>query len=127
MAMKPEVLVLDEATSMLDPEGRREVLAAVHKLSEEGVTVIAITHFMHEAAEGNRIIVMEAGKIVMRGTPRQVFAHVEELRALQLDVPQTTELTYRLNQRDPTFPPDLLLVNDVADEIQRRVNGRSGT
>lgn len=127
MAMKPEILVLDEATSMLDPEGRRGVLAAVHKLNEEGVTVIAITHFMHEAAEGNRVIVMEAGKIVMEGTPRQVFAHVEELRALQLDVPQTTELAYRLHQRDSTFPPDLLLVNDVADEIQRRVNGRSGT
>jgi energy-coupling factor transporter ATPase len=126
MAMKPEVLVLDEATSMLDPEGRRDVLAAVQKLNEEGVTVIAITHFMHEAAEGNRVIVMEAGKIVMEGTPHQVFAHVEELRALQLDVPQTTELAYRLNQRDSTFPPDLLLVNDLADEIQCRVNGRSG-
>jgi len=82
---------------------------------------------MHEATEGNRVTVMEAGKIVMTGTPRDVFSHVEELRTLQLDVPQTTELAYRLNQRDPTFPPDLLLVNDVADEIQRRVNGRSGT
>jgi len=127
MAMKPEVLVLDEATSMLDPEGRRDVLAAVRKLNKDGVTVIAITHFMHEATEGNRVTVMEAGKIVMTGTPRDVFSHVEELRTLQLDVPQTTELAYRLNQRDPTFPPDLLLVNDVADEIQRRVNGRSGT
>jgi energy-coupling factor transport system ATP-binding protein len=62
----------------------------------------------------------------MEGTPRQVFAHVEELRALQLDVPQITELAYRLNQRDSTFPPDLLLVDDVVAEIQRRVNGRSG-
>jgi energy-coupling factor transporter ATPase len=125
MAMKPEVLILDEATSMLDPEGRQDVLAAVHQLNEEGVTVIAITHFMHEAAEGNRVIVMEAGKIVMEGTPRQVFSHVEELRGLQLDVPQTTDMSYRLNQRDPTFPPDLLLVGEVADEIQRRVQGRS--
>ncbi len=125
MAMKPEVLILDEATSMLDPEGRQDVLAAVRQLNEEGVTVIAITHFMHEAAEGNRVIVMEAGKIVMAGTPRQVFSHVEELRALQLDVPQTTDISYRLNQRDPTFPPDLLLVDDVADEIQRRAGGRS--
>ncbi len=125
MAMKPEVLILDEATSMLDPEGRQDVLAAVRQLNEEGVTVIAITHFMHEAAEGNRVIVMEAGKIVMAGTPREVFSHVEELRALQLDVPQTTDISYRLNQRDPTFPPDLLLVDDVADEIQRRAGGRS--
>jgi energy-coupling factor transporter ATPase len=127
MAMKPEVLILDESTAMLDPEGRKDVLAAVRQLNEEGVTVIAITHFMHEAAEGNRVIVMEAGKIVMAGTPRGVFAHVEELRALQLDVPQTTELAHRVNQRDPTFPPDLLLVSEVADEIQRRVNGKSGT
>ena len=127
MAMKPEVLILDESTAMLDPEGRQDVLAAVRKLNEEGVTVIAITHFMHEAAEGNRVIVMEAGKIVMAGTPREVFSHIEELRALQLDVPQTTELAYRMNQRDSTFPPDLLLVNEVADEIQRRANGRSGT
>jgi energy-coupling factor transporter ATPase len=124
IAMKPEVLVLDEATAMLDPEGRNEVLAAVRKLNDEGVTVIAITHFMHEAAEGDRVIVMEAGKIVMEGTPRQVFAHVQELRDLQLDVPQTTELSYLLNQRDPTFPPDLLLVNEVVDEIERRANGR---
>ncbi len=124
MAMKPEVLVLDEATAMLDPEGRRAVLTAVRQLNQEGVTVIAITHFMHEAAEGNRVLVMEAGKIVMEGTPRQVFSHVEELRALQLDVPQTTDIAYRLNQRDATFPPDLLLVNEVADEIQRRTNGR---
>ena len=126
MAMKPEVLILDESTAMLDPEGRRDVLAAVRKLNDDGVTVIAITHFMHEAAEGDRVIVMEEGKIVMAGTPHDVFTHVEELRALQLDVPQTTELAYRVNQRDPTFPPDLLLVNEVADEIQRRVNGRSG-
>jgi len=125
MAMKPEVLILDESTAMLDPEGRQDVLAAVRQLNEEGVTVIAITHFMHEAAEGNRVIVMEAGKIVMEGTPREVFSHVEELRALQLDVPQTTDLSYRLNQRDSTFPPDLVLVENVADEIQRRVNGRS--
>ena len=125
MAMKPEVLVLDEATSMLDPEGRRAVLTAVRQLNQEGVTVIAITHFMHEAAEGNRVLVMEAGKVVMEGTPRQVFSHVEELRALQLDVPQTTELAYRLNQRDPSFPPDLLRVGDVADEIQRRTSARN--
>jgi energy-coupling factor transporter ATPase len=124
MAMKPEVLVLDEATSMLDPQGRRDVLAAVRKLNGEGVTVIAITHFMPEAGEGNRVIVMEAGKIAMAGTPKEVFSHVEQLRALQLDVPQTTELCYALHRRDPTFPPDLLLVDQVADEIQSRVNGK---
>ncbi len=127
MAMKPEVLVLDESTAMLDPEGRQDVLAAVRKLNDEGVTVVAITHFMHEAAEGNRVIVMEAGKIVMEGTPHEVFAHVKELRAMQLDVPQTTELSYELNKRDPTFPSDLLLVNEVVDEIWHRITEKSGT
>jgi energy-coupling factor transport system ATP-binding protein len=82
---------------------------------------------MHEAAEGNRVIVMEAGKIVMEGTPHEVFAHVKELRAMQLDVPQTTELAYELNKRDPTFPSDLLLVNEVVDEIWHRITERSGT
>jgi energy-coupling factor transport system ATP-binding protein len=82
---------------------------------------------MHEAAEGNRVLVMEAGKVVMEGTPQKVFSHVEELRALQLDVPQTTELAYRLNQRDPSFPPDLLKVGEVADEIQHRARARSGS
>ena len=125
IAMKPEVLVLDEATSMLDPEGREKVLQVVRYLNrEEGVTVIAITHFMHEAAEGDRVIVMEAGRIVMEGPPRRVFSHVEELHALQLDVPQTTHLSYALHQRDPSFPPDLLLVEEVVEEIYRRARGR---
>ena len=127
MAMKPDVLVLDEATSMLDPSGRRDVLAAVRTLNDEGVTVIAITHFMHEAIEGNRVVVMDAGQVVLEGSPRQVFARVEELRDLQLDVPQTTELAYLLNRRDQTFPPDLLLVDEVADEIEKRVSRRAGS
>jgi energy-coupling factor transporter ATPase len=121
MAMKPEVLVLDEATAMLDPEGRRDVLAAVRRLNGDGVTVVAITHRMDEASEGNRVVVLEAGQIMVEGTPRQVFAQVEELRALQLDVPQTTELAYLLHQRDRSFPADLLAVEEVADEVQRRV------
>lgn len=120
IAMKPQVLVLDEATSMLDPEGRRDVLATVRKLNGEGITVVAITHFMHEAIEGNRVAVMEAGKIVAAGSPRELFAQVETLHRLQLDVPQTTELAYRLHRRDPTFPPDLLTVNELADAVQRR-------
>lgn len=126
MAMKPQVLVLDESTAMLDPEGRKDVLGAVRGLNKEGVTVIAITHFMHEAAEGNRVIVMESGKIVMEGSPREVFSRVEELRALQLDVPQTTEMAYILHQREGTFPPDLLLVDEVVDEIARRAHHGDG-
>jgi energy-coupling factor transport system ATP-binding protein len=76
---------------------------------------------MDEASQGNRVVVLEAGQIVMEGTPRQVFSKAEELRALQLDVPQTTELAYLLHQRDLTFPADLLEVEEVAGEVQRRV------
>jgi len=126
MAMKPEVLVLDEATALLDPEGRREVLAAVRRLNGEGVTIVAITHFMEEAAEGDRVIVLEEGRIAMEGTPREVFARVDELRALQLDVPQITELAYTLSQRDATLPANLLTVDELADAVVRFCNLPTG-
>lgn len=117
IAMMPKVIVLDEATSYLDPVGREDVLRAVRKLNREGVTVVAITHFMHEAAEGNRVLVMEKSRIVMEGKPREVFGRVEELRELQLDVPQTIDLAYRIHQRRPEFPKDLLTVPEVVDTI----------
>ncbi len=117
MAMKTAVLVLDEATAYLDPVGREDVLRVVRELNTQGVTIVAITHFMHEAIEGSRVIVMEAGEIVMQGTPREMFSRVEDLRALQLDVPQTTDLAYRLHQRKPDFPGDLLTVPETVDTI----------
>ncbi len=118
IAMKPDVIVLDESTAMLDPVGRESVLAAVRRLNqEEGITVVAITHFMHEATEGNRVIVMEAGRIIMEGTPREVFSHVEELRELMLDVPQPTEVSYELHKLLPDFPPNLLTVREVVEEV----------
>jgi energy-coupling factor transporter ATPase len=121
IAMKPDVIVLDESTAMLDPVGRESVLAAVRRLNqEEGITVVAITHFMHEATEGNRVIVMEAGRIIMEGTPREVFSHVEELRDLMLDVPQPTEVSYELHKLVPDFPPNLLTVQEVVEEVCRR-------
>jgi energy-coupling factor transport system ATP-binding protein len=126
MAMRPEVLVLDEATALLDPEGRRDVLAAVRTLNGEGVTVVAITHFMEEAAQGDRVIVLEEGRIAMEGSPREVFTRVEELRALQLDVPQITELAYSLNQRDPALPPDLLTSGELVDTVVRIWNPSTG-
>jgi len=122
MAMKPDVLVLDEATAMLDPEGRRDVLEVVRKLNGEGLTVVAITHFMDEAAEGDRVVVLKEGRIAMGDSPRELFARVDELCALQLGVPQITELAYFLNQRDPTFPPDLLTVGELADAVERVAN-----
>ena len=121
LAMKPDVIVLDESTAMLDPVGREEVLRAVRRLNrEEGITIIAITHFMHEAVEGNRVIVMEEGRIVMEGTPREVFSRVEELREMMLDVPQPTELSYEIHKLRPDFPPDLLTVEEVVEEVCRR-------
>ena len=123
IAIKPDILILDEATSLLDPKGREEVLRAVRALNEEGMTVIAITHFMHEATEGNRVVVMEEGKIVLEASPRAVFDHVEELRALQLDVPQPKQIAYGLNGRDPTFPTDVVMVEELVDEVERRVKG----
>lgn len=127
MAMKPEVLVLDESTAFLDPVGRQDVLKAVRRLNDEGVTVIAITHFMHEATEGNRVLVMEAGRIVMQGTPRQVFSHVEKLREMQLDVPQVTELSYALHRRMPGFPPDLITVPEMVEEVLAQKGKGRGT
>jgi energy-coupling factor transporter ATPase len=117
LAMKPDVMILDEATAYLDPVGRDEVLGVVRQLNREGMTVVAITHFMHEAIDGNRVMVMEGGHILMEGKPREIFSRVEELRELQLDVPQTTELAFALNKRDSTFPPDLLTIEETVDKV----------
>jgi energy-coupling factor transporter ATPase len=125
MAIKPRVLILDESTSMLDPAGREDVLDAVRNLNHEGTTIIAITHFMHEAVEGSRVIVMEDGHVVLRGTPREVFSQVERLRALRLDVPQVTELAYELHRRDATFPPNLLTVDELRREVTWRLRQKA--
>ena len=97
IAMEPKCIVLDEPTAMLDPRGRAEVLETIHKLNrEKGITIVLITHYMDEAVDADRVVVMDNGKILTEGTPRQVFAQVELLKAHQLDVPQATELIYRL-------------------------------
>ena len=124
MALKPKVLILDESTSMLDPAGREEVLSAVRYLNNGGTTIVAITHFMHEAVEGDRVVVMEAGRIVTQGTPREVFSQVEMLRGLHLDVPQVTELAYALHQRDASFPSDLLTIAEMTQEVEKRVRAK---
>lgn len=97
IAMKPECIVLDEPTAMLDPSGRREVLETVKKLNrEEGITIVLITHYMDEAVQADRVVVVDNGRIKMDGTPEDVFSRVDEVKALGLDVPQSTELIYRL-------------------------------
>jgi energy-coupling factor transport system ATP-binding protein len=119
IAMRPACLVLDEATAMLDPQGRREVLDTVQRLHDQGVTILAITHFMHEAVEGSRIIVLDQGTIAMDGTPREVFSQTDRLRQLGLDVPPVTELAGRIHRRQPAFPTTLLSVEECVEQLCR--------
>jgi energy-coupling factor transport system ATP-binding protein len=98
IAMRPQCIVLDEPTAMLDPKGRKEVMRTIKMLNKMGVTVILITHYMEEAAQAGRVVVMDKGQIIMDGTPREIFAEVEQLKAVGLDVPQVTELAYELRK-----------------------------
>jgi energy-coupling factor transporter ATPase len=125
LAMRPEVLVLDEATAMLDPLGRREVLDIARRLNrEEGITLIAITHFMEEAVKADRLVVLAEGRIALQGTPREVFGQAERLRELQIDVPQVTQLAMALHERVGDFPKDILTVEEfVATVRQRELTG----
>jgi energy-coupling factor transport system ATP-binding protein len=118
VAMRPQVLVLDEATAMLDPQGRREVMETLlHLNRDEGLTVVHITHIMEEAVFADRVIVMEEGRIVMEGTPRQVFAQVEAVKAHGLDVPAMTELAYELRQEGVTLAEDILTVEEMVTAL----------
>ena len=118
LAMEPECIVLDEATAMLDPVGRREVLATVHRLNrEKGMTVVLITHHMNEAEEADRVVVMDDGAVVMDGSPREVFTQVEPLRSLGLTVPDTVDLLDRLRHHGVEVPLDALRVEECADAI----------
>jgi len=116
LAMKPDCIILDEPTAMLDPVGRREVISTVTKLNrQEGKTIILITHFMQEAVCADRVIVMEKGKIVMEGKPNEIFSQVEELKKYGLDVPQVTELAYLLTKDNVPLPKDILTVEEMVD------------
>ena len=118
MAMKPACIILDEPTAMLDPNGRKDVMATVHELNrKEGMTIVHITHYMEEAVEADRVIVMDGGHVVMDGTPREVFSRVEELRALSLCVPQATELAYELRQAGMPLREGILTREELIDEL----------
>ena len=124
IAMEPECIVLDEATAMLDPMGRREVLSTVTRLNRErGITVVLITHHMNEAENADRVIVMNDGQVAMDGTPRQVFARVAELRQLGLAAPHTVELLSALNEEGELLPLDAITVEECADAICRAFGG----
>lgn len=120
VAMKPKCIVLDEPTAMLDPSGRKEVIATVKKLNkEEKITIILITHYMEEVIEADRVIVMDKGRIVMEGIPRAIFSKVEELKALRLDVPQVTELAYKLRKRGLPLKDGILTIDEFVEEMKK--------
>ena len=127
LAMEPECIVLDEATAMLDPAGRREVIDTVLRLNRErGITVVLITHHMAEAERADRVIVMNDGRVAMDGTPREVFAQVERLHELGLAAPDTVELLYRLRQAGMDVPLDSLTVDECAETICRALGAAEG-
>ena len=118
IAMEPACIVLDESTAMLDPSGRREVLDTVRRLNrEKGITIVLITHHMDEAALADRIVVMDGGRAVMDGAPKEILTRMAELRAIGLDVPHTVELLYGLREDGFDVPVDALSVEDCADAI----------
>ncbi len=115
IAMRPDCLVMDEATAMLDPRGREKVMETIRHLNRDfGITVVSITHYMDEAAQADRVVVMSEGKVVMEGTPRQVFSQVETLRRLRLDVPQVTELCCQLAAAGVDIPTDIINEEECA-------------
>ena len=119
LAMRPRIIIFDEATAMLDPAGRREVFGTVERLNREGITVLWITHFMEEAARCRRIHVMDGGKIVRSGTPEEIFADADGLRALRLDVPAMKQLADSLKQQGIPVSDGILQVEDMVREVKR--------
>lgn len=118
LAMKPKCIILDEPTAMLDPNGRKEVIKTITKLNkEEHVTVVLITHYMDEVIGADKVFVMDEGKVVLEGTPKEVFSHVEQLKALRLDVPSTTELAFALEKSGIPMSRGILTVDELVAEI----------
>lgn len=118
MAMRPQCIVLDEPTAMLDPNGRKEVVKTVLELNKkEGITVLLITHYMEEVTDADRVIVMDEGKVVMDGTPKEIFSRVEELKSYRLDVPQVTELAYELQKGGVDLPDGILTLEELMENL----------
>ena len=120
IAMRPKCIVLDEPTAMLDPQGRKEVLQTIRQLGGQfGITVVLITHYMDEAAQSGRVVVVDNGKVILDGPPRQVFSHVELLKSVGLDVPQATELAWLLRQDGYNLPDDILFEEECVQAIEK--------
>ncbi|WHZ03920.1 energy-coupling factor transporter ATPase [Neobacillus sp. YX16] len=126
LAMQPDCIVFDESTSMLDTFGRNEVLQVMRKMNEMGMTIITVTHRMSEAAEADRIIVVEDGKIVMDGIPREIFKHKEILMQLQLDIPAVSQMAEIIHNKIPTFSKELIHEDELIDEVKKVSKARSG-
>lgn len=120
VAMEPKCIVMDEPTAMLDPVGRREVLKTVHKLrKQKKVTVILITHYMEEVVDADKIFVMDHGKVVMEGSPKEIFSRVDELKSYRLDVPQVTILADELRKRGLDIPKGILRKEELVEAVER--------
>ena len=117
IAMRPECLILDEPTALLDPKGRAEIITTIEHLNKQGMTVVLITHYMEEAQNADRVLVMNDGKFIADGTPKEIFKNVSMLKSVGLDVPQTTELLYELNQNGISVPTDVLSIEETANAI----------
>lgn len=123
VAMKPKCIILDEPTAMLDPLGRKEVIHVLHELNrKEGVTIILITHYMEEVIDADRIYVMDSGKLIMQGTPREIFSQIEKLKELRLDVPQVTELAYELKQSGIPLTDGILTKEELIEQLKKYKN-----
>ena len=120
LAMRPEFIILDEPTAMLDPQGRREVLRTVKELNRDfGTTVVLITHYMDEAVQAGRVVVIDDGRILRDGTPKEVFTQVELLKSVGLDVPQVTELVYELRKAGVDLPLDILTEDECYEALKK--------
>lgn len=123
LAMRPDCILLDEPTAMLDPNGRKEVLKTIKMLNKEfGVTIVLITHYMDEAAQAERVVVMDSGKIVMNDTPKKVFSRVEELKNIGLDVPQVTELTHMLIDEGISLDSEIITEDECVQALSELLN-----
>lgn len=120
IAMHPKCIILDEPTAMLDPNGRKEVIKAVCELNKtENITVILITHYMDEVIDADKVYVMDEGKVVLEGTPREIFSQVEKMKQLRLDVPQVTEIAYEIKQSGIDIRTDILSIDELVEEVCR--------
>lgn len=118
LAMKPDCIIFDEPTAMLDPIGRKEVMETIERLNkEDGITIILITHYMDEAVRGDRVYVIDDGNIVMQGNPREIFSQVERLQGYGLDVPQVTEVAHLLRKEGVPLPPDILTIEEMVGAL----------